>query len=65
MHLRVSASVAPDAEPVVLVQLAGAELAVRTVTNLAVRLDIPRRLASRLATDLEGLALDAGARSAR
>jgi DNA-binding MarR family transcriptional regulator len=40
-----------------LVQLAGAESATRTVTDLAVRLDIPRGLASRLATDLEGLAL--------
>jgi DNA-binding MarR family transcriptional regulator len=39
------------------VQLAGAESATRTVTDLAVRLDIPRGLASRLATDLEGLAL--------
>lgn len=40
-----------------LVQLAGAESATRTVTDLAVRLDIPRGLASRLATDLEGLTL--------
>jgi len=40
-----------------LVQLAGAESATRTVSDLAVRLDVPRGLASRLATDLEGLAL--------
>ena len=38
-------------------QLAGAESATRTVTDLAVRLDIPRGLASRLATGLEALAL--------
>jgi DNA-binding MarR family transcriptional regulator len=40
-----------------LVQLAGVGSATRTVTELAVRLDVPRGLASRLATDLEGLAL--------
>jgi DNA-binding MarR family transcriptional regulator len=40
-----------------LVQLAGVGTATRSVTDLAVRLDIPRGLASRLATDLEGLAL--------
>jgi DNA-binding MarR family transcriptional regulator len=40
-----------------LVQLAGVRTATRTVTDLSVRLDIPRGLASRLATDLQALAL--------
>lgn len=40
-----------------LVQLAGVRSATRTVTDLSVRLDIPRGLASRLATELEALAL--------